>query len=126
MDYSHMITRTAFCNTCNARNRPKKNDWFIAFGTTHDTVLIKQSHHEGTPGFTPHLIIWNVKAPLVEGKIQTIMICGMQDCGVKIDLEGDHPEGKVPIAYLEAKVHNFTEAQLQAIMNFKNSGYEIF
>ena len=122
---THIMSRTLWCPDCNAAGRPKKGNWFIVWGSTHGHIRIKKCHADGITGFVPHLIFWNNKLPLVDGKIHVEAMCGMHGCNIHI-LNTNAAEGEeVPIEFKEMKVNLLTPEQLMGLIRFKHSGYEI-
>lgn len=125
MDYTHMMSRTLYCLDCNAHGRPKKNNWFIVYGSNHQEILIKKNHQDGTSGFTPHLLWWNTQAELIDGKVHLFAMCAIHGCGCNVQDLNSKLGDIVAIDFLVIKENFLTEKELLGLIKFKNSGYEL-
>ncbi len=126
VEKTRIISRTMYCPDCNARKRPAKNDWFVVYGQDHKELLIKKNHQDGLSGYTPHLILWDEAADLLNGKIHVIAYCAIHGCGIWVEnLDSDDSSEKRLIKFIQPKVNWLTVGELKALILWKGTGYEI-
>lgn len=81
-----MITRVGFCPKCFKEARPKVGNFYIVFGTTHQTYVGMKALNNGRKGFTPHIYQFD----RLEGKtVYYSKICCMVDCGAYLAKQKD-------------------------------------
>lgn len=121
-----MVCRSAFCLKCWQRDRPRKFDRFIVFGTDHQQFKTRVAHQDGLKGFTPHLYI--IEFPYKkneEGLIYVTKTCLMHTCGIEIGRLRD--SGVHDLTFLEVAEHCLTELSVEALIKLwrGNTGYNI-
>jgi len=117
----YFVTRVGFCMKCRKADRPKTGDEFIAFGSTSKQFLEKEAQHNGLAGLTPH----TYKIFTKDGKIWVQSACAMNHCGVGYY---EDEKGVKHWAMYEkswSKPREISKADLRALIDFKDTGYQI-
>lgn len=115
------ITRTMFCPTCNAHDRPRKGDKFVIYGGTRQNFFVKTAHQDGVRGFSPHIITYFEPFKVDDGTIPILAHCGI--CDVDIEPQQD---GMSKLRFNEGNILHLSERELLSlILNWKSTGYEI-
>lgn len=76
-----VITRTAFCPTCEKESRPWKGAMFLVYGSYRGDYYVRVATRNGIAGFTPHLFI--LKRVGSTGYCEVETICAIHGCGVE-------------------------------------------
>lgn len=76
-----VITRTAFCPTCEKESRPWKGIQFLAYGSYRGGYYVRDATRNGIVGFTPHLFI--LRQVGNKGFCEVDTICAIHGCGVE-------------------------------------------
>jgi hypothetical protein len=81
---TYVITRTWYCPQCKKEGRPEKENILILYGHTHKKVklyVIDKTQSSRNYGFTPHIIQLQ-KVLRGERKVELLIACAMEGCGV--------------------------------------------
>lgn len=117
------VSRTAHCEDCAAKGRPKHNDLFVVHGGSHQEMYIDRCDGGVSGklyGFTPHLF---TVLDRDKDTVTVQKVCGMNHCGVSIqrskDGEGFH------FSYIRATEVTMTLAEWNALVLYKDQNYHI-
>jgi len=108
-----VVTRPFYCPEHRNHLRAK---YYIAFGGTRQLLFPYVIEMRIIRNITPHIISYE------DGKHNIIVSCGIVGCGIEMKNIKDIREG---ITIMEAHYFLFDKKNFDALINFKNTGYEL-
>jgi len=111
------ITRVGFCPHCFKAQRPRTDNFFVVHGKNWH---VYRANHISNPGYTPHL--YRLLKTIGENVIVE-KICGMHECGSVVWWDNVNQCYAFSLQKWERTM--LTIKQWNALLNLKDSGYEI-
>lgn len=120
-----LMTRILFCPTCFMKRRPEKRNSFMVFGHTRQYVMHRKCHHDGIPGYTPHIIMYS-DAALTEEYVTIHVACCMDGCGISLTDVDNATRTVLAFEFIKLTLLSLPVRDVLALRDrWKNSGYEI-
>lgn len=112
----NLVTRSFHCPEHNNHVFAK---YYVAFAGTRQLLFPYVIQMRIIQDITPHIISFSEE---VDGKYPIIVSCGIVGCGVEVKNIHDITEG---ITIIKAKPFLLDKKEFEAMINFKNNGYEL-
>ena len=109
------ITRPFYCNNHEAH---RKASYHVVWGTSRQSLVVYSIKNRIICNITPHIVSFK---KVVYGHVPIAITCGIDQCGVDIYREN----GILKIDILDVKTLVLEAREFQALLKFKNTGYEI-
>lgn len=118
-----MNTQVFYCPKCALKHRPQLDDLFVTVGNKDQFIVhVVQYLDKMSVGFTPHIIKMTKSE---NGVVHFTYRCGMQDCGVIIELN----EAKRTAMAWEIKNTELKGVMpvkdFNAMISYRDSDYEL-
>ncbi len=118
-----VMTRTGYCENCASHNRPRVDQYYIVYGSTSKRLEARQAriYQSCVRGYVPHVL---TKIKEADGAVVYYSSCSMIGCGYTVVQDPEFPEKQMfPVLRRQKLVAS--EADWNALINFKDTDYEI-